>query len=181
VTIFKSITIQGVTYDFNHLMPMTLAVTVRAGKPDEKTFSVLVNFGCHCFTEEHNPDTHTPDYRYEHDGEVRAFCQHRYARSQGLPGIINGVGNRPVFITQQNNYMLVEMTTHDGATVPYTIFFSMERGKKGRADVVMTVVSAYDKPAVTDKAPKVKFGTLVAKTSRGEKVTPTTPQRTKRK
>ncbi len=181
MTTFKSITIQGVTYDFAHLGPMTIDVTVSKGKPDEKTFSVLVNFGCHCFTEEHDPAIHTPDYRYEHEKELRAFCPNRYARSQGLRDIITGIGNRPVFITLQNNYMLVEMITDAGVSVPYTIFFSMEKGKKRTADVVMTVVSAYDKPGLADKAPKVGFATLVAKTAKGEKVTLTAPQNTKRK
>lgn len=181
MTIFKSITIQGVTYDFYHLVPLTIDVTVAKGKQDERTFKVLVNFGCHCFTEEHDAARHTPDYRYAHNGELRAFCPDRYARSLGLPGIIQGAASRPVFITRQNNYMMVEMITEAGAKVPYTIFFDVERGKKGVADVVMTVVSAYDKPGLVDKAPKIGFSTLVAKTFKGEKVTPTTPQGIKRK
>lgn len=181
MTSFKSITIQGVTYDFSHLVPLTIDVTVAKGKKDERTFKVLVNFGCHCFTEEHDPARHTPDYRYHHDGELRAFCHARYARSQALPGVIQGAARRPVFITRQNNYMMIEMITDAGVKVPYTIFFSVERGKKGVADVVMTVVSAYDKPGLVDKASKIGFGTLVAKTYKGEKVTPTTPQNVKRK
>jgi hypothetical protein len=177
---FKPITIQGVTYAFEHLAQMTINVAV--GKDDAaRTFSVLINFSCHCFTDTLDVAVHTPDYHYFHGSERRAFSHSRFERSRTLPAIMEAIDNKRVYFTNQNNYVLIEIVDAAGVKVPYTVFFDMKKGRKGIADVVMTVASAYEKPGMTTKAPTIRFHTLVAKTARGEKPTPTQPQRIKRK
>ncbi|MGD9668848.1 MAG: hypothetical protein AB7U75_07275 [Hyphomicrobiaceae bacterium] len=180
MTTFKSIKIKGTVYDFAHLEPITLDVTIGQGDKAE-TFRVLVNFGCHCFTTTYDAAVHTPDYRYTHGSELRAFCPERYAYSKGLPDILNGIGNKKVFFTWENNFLHVELIVEEGQSIQYAIFFDLKRGTKGKAHVIMTVVSAYEKPELTDRLSAIKFHTLVAKTARGEKISIPNPTTRKRK
>jgi hypothetical protein len=174
VSTFRPIIIQGTTYEFGHLVPMTITVTV--GKEAEaRDYSVLVNFSCHCFTDTLDPAIHTP--HYHHDGERRAFSHSRYTQSLGLPDIIRAIGNRRVYFTFQNNYVLIETVDEAGESVPYTVFFDLKRGTKGVANVVMTIASAYVKRDMTPSASPIRFHTLVAKIARGEKPTVSQPQK----
>jgi hypothetical protein len=177
---FKPITIQGTTYDFAHLAPLTLVIPIGDGDKRQE-FKVLFTFGCHCFTETLDEERHTPDYHVHHDGETRAFCIHRYTRSLELVRIINGIGNKKVYFTYQTSFMLIELINEAGQTVTYTVFLEPKRGTKAVADVVVRVVSAYDKAEMPKKAATIKFHTLVAKVARGEKPTPPSPHHIKRK
>jgi hypothetical protein len=179
VTVYKSITIKGATYGFDHLVPMKIDVGVGSGA-DARTLSVLINFSCHCFTDKLDPGVHTPDYHYIHEGDQRAFSHSRYTHSLGLPDILKAIERRRVYFTRQSNYVLVETVDENGVKVPYTVFFDVKKGSKGGADVVMTVVSAYVKPDMTTSAPTIRFATLVGKTFRGEKPTATSPQQIKK-
>lgn len=174
MSVFKSITIQGAEYNFEHLVPITIEVT--AGKDAQaRTYKVLVNFSCHCFTQELDDQIHTPDYHYVHENERRAFCPVRYELSRGLPDIIREIGNKRVYFTWERNYVYIEQVDDQGEVVPYTIFFDVKRGNKGVADVVMTIVSAYAKPGMARQASPIRFPMLIAKTARGEKPTISKP------
>lgn len=174
MAVFRPITIRGRRYDFEHLEPIELDITAGSGGKSPKTFRVLVNFGCHCFTEEYDVTKHAREDRYMHEDEYRAFCPIRYEHSKNLPEVVKALGKKNAYVTQQSNYMIVQRRTEAGATIRYAIFFTVEKGPKHGADVVVTIASAYDKPKLTRIAPCINFSTLVAKTHKGEKVKPPT-------
>ena len=104
---FHQITIRGETFTFDHLESTDLTVTVKSGKTT-RDIVIVVNFGCHCFTEKHDPAIHTPDLIYRHDGEIRTFDYARYALSKALPDIIRRIPGRKVFFSRETNYLTIE-------------------------------------------------------------------------
>ena len=172
---FKSKTIKGQTYTFDHLESFSFKVS--AGDAER---TVLVHFSCHCFTEDFKP-SHTPDFKYTHEGEVRAFDFVRYELSQQLPGLIQALGGRSVYMSVETNYFVLQQNAHARHPGPYLVFFNLEKAKKAGADVIMYIESAYLKPNMADRASPVKFQTLVEKTSLGQKVPRGPIQKIKRK
>jgi hypothetical protein len=182
MAVFRPITFRGTRYDFEHLEPMELEVKeTSSGKSPKKILRVLVNFGCHCFTEEYDVKKHTWEDRYVHEDERRAFSPIRYERSKNLREFVKGLGNKTAYVTRQNNYVTVQRSREAGATTRYAIFFTVEKGPQDGADVIVTIASAYDKPNLTRTAPCINFSTLVAKTHKRERVQPATPSYIRKK
>ncbi|EJC75549.1 hypothetical protein Rleg10DRAFT_5817 [Rhizobium leguminosarum bv. trifolii WSM2012] len=153
---FKSKTFNGNTYDLGHLDPFTLSVV-----NGEETYRVHVQFGHHCFTEE-RLGWHSPDRKYEFNGEIRSFCQIRYSASARLPGIIRGLVDKSVYVGKEYNYFVLR--NHDllGNAPAYAVFFTVQQSfNKKKGDVFMRVQSAYQKPNMIDKAPPLTFGYLI--------------------
>lgn len=169
MTDYPHTTIQGKTYTFEHLAPLTLSVPVKSGQT-VRIVSVVVHFSCHCFTEAHDPGLHTPDLIYRHRGEVRAFQVDRYELSKKLPAIIESLPTRKVFFTKETNYLVVESIDQDGRRVSYTVFFDLKRARGIGYDLAMTVESAYVKDVLPKHLDKISFRILAAKTLAGQKV-----------
>lgn len=161
---FKPKTIRGTTYNLDHLDPFTFEVVT-----DAKPRVVSVLFGCHCFTETLAAH-HTPDLRYLHAGEPRAFDNDRYTLSHQLPELIRTLGSRSVYLSQQANYFVLRQNPLTGFDGPYLVFFNILRARQKGIDVVMNVESAYMKPNMADRASPVKFTTLIEKTAAGQAV-----------
>lgn len=152
---FRNITIQGTVYDMAHLNPFRFTVTVEG-----RDYVVGVEFSAHCFTEELK-DHHTPDYRYTHDEETRAFDIERHRLSHQLPIIIGNLDRHPVYHTHRGTFLLFRMVDSEGASVPYLAFFDAIKASNKNEDVRLIVQSAYMKPNMAERASPVKFSTLV--------------------
>jgi len=141
----------------SHLEDMV--VKVPHGK---ETFKVLVIFSCHCFTEKF--ENHTPDLKYEHEKEVRAFSVQRHEYSRELPNLVRQAISRTVYHSRSETYFFV--STGDGT---YAVYFDVIAGKNGVYDVIMNVQSAYEKKNLAETAAPVLFGNLIAATAQGNK------------
>lgn len=174
---FKAKTVRGILYDLAHLDPLQFDVS-----HNDKTFTVRVVFSCHCFTEELNTATHTPDFHYVHETERRAFSVVRYELSKQLPSLITSMGSVTVYHSNIGNYFLLRQNAAVAHLGTYVVFFNVIRATKDNTfDVVMNVQSAYLKPNMADWASPIKFTTLLDFTSRGQKPPQGTPMKIKRK
>lgn len=172
---FRAKTIRGVTYNLDHLEPFTFTLDTEAGPR-----VVAVAFSCHCFTEKLTA-AHTPDFRYVHGHETRAFALDRHELSKLLPQIISTLGSRSVYLSMEANYFVLRSNPAKGFVGPYLIFFNVTKSTAKGVNVLMNVESAYMKPGMTDRAAPVKFSTLIEKTSAGQPVPRGPPQTIKRK
>lgn len=172
---FRPKTIKGVIYDLAHLDPFSFELPLA-----DKKWSIRVQFHCHCFTEALAAH-HTPDLRYQHDRETRAFDFQRYDLSHQLPNLIRTLGSRSVYLSSQINYFTLRQDAHPQHPGPYLVFFNVHKLERRSEDVLMMIESAYIKPNMADRASPVKFTTLIEKTASGEKVPRGAPQLIKRK
>jgi len=171
--VFKSKRLNGVDYHLNHLDPFQFALT-----SGDDSYTVEVQFGCHCFTEQVTAE-HKPDVYYSHAGERRAFDLVRYEQSKLLPDLITSLGSRSVYYTRQVNYFFLRNLP--GLTGPYVVFLDPIRAKKEGVDVLLNVQSAYCKPGMVDRASPVKFTTLIEAKATGIPVNRGPVQQIKRK
>jgi hypothetical protein len=156
---FHPKTIQGETYTLEHLEPFSFTLETEAGPR-----VVDVHFSCHCFTEDITP-AHSPDLRYTHGHETRAFAFDRHELSKLLPQMISKLGSRSVYFSKMSNFFILRQDPATGFTGPYLVFFNVTRSKAKGVHVLMNIESAYMKPGMTDRAAPVKFTTLIEKTA----------------
>lgn len=154
---FKNKTINGQVYDLSHLDPFTYSLSV-----GEDTFTVAVEFSCHCFTEKLDPARHSPGLHYQHGNELRAFDIERCGLSMMLPDKIRAFGNRTVYHTKHGSFFFLNDHRMPQGNIPYVGFFRAYRLKKQGIDVQLYIDSAYLKPGMTQWASPVRFTTLVA-------------------
>lgn len=163
---FRSKQFRGEVYTFEHLEPIKFNMPLNAAST--LFVSLSVEFGCHCFTEEYDPDKHTPDYRYVHKNETRAFDLLRYQCSFQLPTIMTDLQRGLVYRADDSyTYVARIALSANGSTQPYSIFFSLKniRNAKGPA-LKMFVKSAYLKPLVASKnAHSWRFTSLAGQVS----------------
>ncbi|HWU61494.1 MAG TPA: hypothetical protein VN112_05655 [Ensifer sp.] len=159
---FKSKTIRGQVYDLDHLDPFDFDIEVEG-----VTIVVHVEFTCHCFTEALKQE-HTPDLRYAHGKETRAFDIQRYELSKKLPEMLRTLGTRSVYHTQQGSFFVLRDEDIEGLKVPYLVFFSAFKATDKRVHVQLLVRSAYLKPGMAEFAAPVRFSTLMRFTRDGK-------------
>ena len=155
-------TIQGQVYDLRHLDPFAMVV---APKDGSAALNVRVSFGLHTFAREWLP-TDPLDHRMQRDSDVRCFCPARYSLSLQLPGIVRAAASGNAHFSRGANYLLVR----DVGGTPYAVFFSMQKARASRLDVVMYVDSAYLKPLLPKKLPTIGFGVLTQKVANGQPI-----------
>jgi hypothetical protein len=156
--------IRGKTYTLEHLEPFSFTLETDVGPR-----VVAVRFSCHCFTEDITP-AHTPDLRYTHGHETRAFDFDRHDLSKLLPQMISELGRRSVYMSMMSNFFALRQNPAPGFNGPYLVFFNVTRSTAKGVHVLMNVESAYMKPGMTDRAAPVKFTTLIEKTAAGQRV-----------
>ena len=157
--------INGQSYDLSHLDPFVMTVTPKAVPPVE--YNVLVTFGCHTFTRKWTDDDPIC-LRFEHNLEVRCFCEHRCELSMRLPDIVRSAATGRVHFSQYGNYLIVRDIP--GLNGPYVCFFNVTRARSEIFDAIMVVDSAYVKPELPNNLDAVHLSTLVMKTVRGERL-----------
>lgn len=152
---FKSKQIGGQVFDLSHLEPFDFTLIA-----DNRPITVHVEFGCHCFTEKLS-EHHTPDLRYTHNGETRAFNAERHRLSFKLPDLIQTVGSKTVYHTKKGSYFILRDESIEGKKVPYLVFFSAFKSTNKTVHVQLLVRSAYLKPEMAERAAPVRFSTLM--------------------
>ena len=175
---FRSKKIQGVTYDFAHLEPMTFQVA-----DQDQNFHVQVEYSCHVFTEKFDPGAHTPDLRYNHPGEPqeRAFCFDRYEQSKFLPGLLTGLRGHSVYESNRATYFVVKGIGNAPNVQTYVCFFAAVSARKQGVDVLLNVRSAYSKDRMVRTARPIRFPALIRSVATGQQVQSGPPAQIKRR
>lgn len=157
----------GTDYDLDHLRGMVVEVTPKAD--DARTYRVLIRFGFHTFTKEAK-DGDDPSLHIREGSETRCFCPVRYNASKNLREIFrSAAGGKAYFDSTDRTYLLVEQL--EGFSGPYAVFFKAEKASSIKnIDVIIFVVSAYEKPKLPQRLPKITFATLVANVAAGRPV-----------
>lgn len=141
----------GRSHPLNHLHPFRFDVVLPVTeKQAEITVCVHVGFGLHCFTKKVEPDDSYGDL-YEDMREQRTFCYERYELSKKLRAIIESLQQRRCGFAKADNFVSIDVSDQDGATVRYGVFFNVKKWKEmGDNAVLIVVQSAYrldpDKP-----------------------------------
>lgn len=157
--------IRGTVYRLSHLTPGSIVVPAKDGS---REFHVKITYGHHVFTRELQPQD-TPDFHFKHEKETRCFCLIRHALSIHLPGIFqNAAAGGNAYFGETRNFLFAENVP--GLQGPYAIFFDIKRANDKSADAVIFVVSAYHKPNLPAKLPKIRFDTLVRKAAAAEPI-----------
>ncbi|MBU9384047.1 hypothetical protein [Burkholderia gladioli] len=155
---------RGQQYTLEHLQPMILQVPLSpAGKPPISV-SIVVRFGCHCFTVSFRDDIHGDEHRYTHPGELRAFDETRYWCSRQLPTVIAGMLGGMIYWSRES-YTYVAQVVLPMADGPrdYSLFFSLTKNHASLLPALnMYVKSAYLRNlAASTGAQRWRFRSLV--------------------
>ena len=128
-------------YDLSHLHPFSLSVTQPgSGDKPARHYDFAVRFSLHCFTKGVQAGD-DPALTYKDNREVRTFCFDRYRLSFQLPAIIRDIHQKRCLHTGHGNFFIVELTTDDGQTVEYEIYFDISK-RKGSV-MELFIQSAY--------------------------------------
>ena len=159
---FKDMCIGNTTYDLRHLDPFKLSIQF-----EDKSYTVLVRFSCHCFTERLDADEQDGRAVYKHKEEKRLFSVDRYELSRSLPGMIRSLDNcnMTVYHTRQGSFFFARNASP--LTPCYMVFFRAYKAKKKGIDVIVDVVSAYPKDHMVRRASPVKFPRVIDATAKG--------------
>lgn len=140
---FRHKQFEGIRYTFEHLAPMKIKLVLDAKA--SQIVDLLVNFGCHCFTEKFNPARHTAHHRYVHKGELRAFSKHRHACSRGLPAAIHAMLHGTIYQARGHYAYYAHITLDSLAQAQqYAVFFDLKPYTNSTGTVLrLFVKSAY--------------------------------------
>lgn len=143
---FPPVTANGITYDLDHLDPLTLQVESTMAN---KVLKVGVRFSNHCFTGEYLPATHPAGFPVLLDAgkRERSFCHVRYSLSQQLPAVVQGLTHPKVQVwqTAERRNWVYSMTIPNPAGA-YHVFFELRRAAaadRALQDLNLVVESAY--------------------------------------
>jgi hypothetical protein len=158
--------IDGVVYDLSHLN--STLIRVKSSRPGAQVFTVRVTFGCHAFTKEVQPED-DPKLHYMDGGTTRCFCPIRYEHSLGLPALFRAAakGGDTYFSTENN---LLVLNDSFGSAGPYIAAYRIRPSNRPPADALIDVRSAYLKPTLAKELSTLPFYSVVAATSRGQKI-----------
>ncbi|HEY4959341.1 MAG TPA: hypothetical protein VFC15_15110 [Candidatus Limnocylindrales bacterium] len=136
---------QNTAYDLTHLHPRIVIFTQAAkGDRPERTYTVNVAFGLHCFTrglkENEQPD---PALSYSDSREARIFDFERFELSKRLPALVQNLPQSKCFHTGHANYFSIEVLNDQGHAIEYEIYFAVTRSGKKGGRLTLFVQSAY--------------------------------------
>ena len=165
------VTIDGFTYTFEHLAPITLDVdSQKAGK----VLAVRVSFANHCYTTGHEPTSHPEGWPILRDGggRARTFCPARYALSQQmLPMLIQQLNHPKAQVRQTKEARnWVHSTVLDLTAGSYAVFFQVRRAAGRSHDLDVVVESAYARTRASVTLGSIGFVLLCGKVYRNEPV-----------
>jgi hypothetical protein len=142
--LWKSIQIDGVLYDLAHLHPKTLTYK-QPPKNDqpERTFTVDVFFGLHCFTKGITPGiAFAPNYAYSDARETRIFDISRFDLSKRLPELVEKLAGSKCYHTGHGNFFTIEIIENGEEPLQYEVYFTLTRSAR-RGVLNLRVESAY--------------------------------------
>lgn len=153
MAVWQPFTHQGITYDLTHLDPFDhVYVQAAAGDKPERRFRVRVHFGHHCFTEGRKPGD-DPALVYPAPArDLRTFDTTRWQLSHQLPDLVRGLMTRSISHTGHDNFFTIEVTTVDGATVEYEVYFHVELDASRHLHLVVTSAFPRDLSRVHHRA-----------------------------
>ncbi|CUJ74729.1 hypothetical protein [Achromobacter kerstersii] len=157
---------EGTLYTFAHLAPVRLQIPLNAAKTS--FVDMEVEFGCHCFTEEFDPQKHRPDHRYTHKNELRAFNTQRHECSLQLPQLLQEMQHGMIYNADQSYTYAAHISLASSSGLQdYSIFFSLKKDNSVETPALkMFVKSAYLKPLVArPNAQKWRFVSLAGQIS----------------
>jgi hypothetical protein len=163
--IYEKFLLAGVEYPLGHLN--SFKVLVPAKDPLAAAATLLVTFSHHVFSEKWDEQAHTPDHKFEADGERRAFCPVRYGCSINLRHMIEyHVGGKAYKSRDGNGFWNHLFYDHaDGS--PYPIFFNLGRADRIEGvDGILRIKSAHQKHnfLARNRLETIKFARLVHQT-----------------
>jgi len=141
-------------------------MTVRPQRPGAPILRVRVEFGAHCFTKELEPH-HDNKFHFPDGKTTRCFCTDRHLWSKNLRKLIQGSVNGPAYHTLKQSYLLVR--PQSGGS-PYVVCFSLRDAKSKKYDVLMVVISAYQKDRLPAELPSSPFIALVGRKAAGRPI-----------
>jgi hypothetical protein len=162
-------------YDLTHLHPVML----RFECPEERThlarrYDVKVIFGLHCFTRGLRPsEAIDVSSIYPASYERRVFDKNRYAYSLRLLEIIRGLPlKKPRHNGSRGNFFTIEITTEDGQTAEYNVFFKVKKVAKGQLELFVESAFVRD-PQYKSTRPSgkpISFWVILHNTLHGKKI-----------
>lgn len=135
---------EGQVYSFPHLEQMTLSVDLTV-KKEPISIPVNITFGCHCFTEEFNPEVHGEHHSYKHLGEERAFDVTRYECSLQLPQVMRAMLGGTIYRADKSYTYVAQISLPPAlGQQAYSVFFSLEKTRRyAKPSVELFVKSGY--------------------------------------
>jgi hypothetical protein len=155
----------GVEYPLSHLN--SYKVTVPAKDPLAAPAILLVTFSHHVFSEKWDEQTHTHDYKFEANGERRAFCPVRYGCSINLHSVIEYHVGGKAFLSRDGKGVWNHLFYGEADGIAYPIFFRLGRADRIEGvDGILHIISAYQNPNLParNRLEAVKFARLVHQT-----------------
>ncbi len=135
----------------------------------ERTVTIRVIFGHHCFSRGKHPGDH-PDLDYTlHPKDERSFCFIRHSLSLNLPGVIPHIMGGKVSMADGTNYVRITLQQVGGQSYNYAVFFSLDRTNDSGADLIMRIRSAYDQASGVSTYGEVRFKNLVELALKGKR------------
>jgi hypothetical protein len=162
--------IENTRLHVGHLAPHILTVTLPRGD----NVNILVEYSCHCWTEEFDAATHVGQMKIMDGTYPRAFCQQRFAASIDLATLLNTLPQNRLYLTlSDRNYGTYNATMLRPDGTAYTAFFTLQ-ARKGRFGGIrhklrLFVESAYHRPQPED-GQKVNIAVIVGQALKGKKV-----------
>jgi hypothetical protein len=146
-------------YDLTHLHPRAAQFIqpAQGGKP-ERTYSVNIGFGLHCFTRGLKPNEAMPEnLAYSDSRETRVFDFSRFEYSKLLNGIVEALPSSPCFHTAHGTFLTVRQLNPTTQTMAdYEVYFTASRSGTKPASVNLFVQSAYVRDQEHENPPKKK-------------------------
>lgn len=165
VMLDKLFNFEGVDYPLTHLRG--LRVIVPAKDPLAAPATLQVTFSCHVYSEKWEGAKHTPERKFEDDGDVRAFCPVRYGCSIKLRDLIALGVRGKVYQGRDGNGVLNHFFYCDADGIPYPVYFRLGRADRiNGVDGILHIISAYQRPNLMarHRFQAVKFARLVHQT-----------------
>jgi hypothetical protein len=144
MTLWRPIEIDGVHYHLTHLHPITVVYTQPPKKDHpERTYTVDVIFGLHCFTKGiNNGSAVDPRLCYSDARETRIFDLNRFELSKRLPELVAKLHATKCYHTNHGNFFTIEIIENGGEKQQYEVYFTLSRSAK-KGHLTLWVQSAY--------------------------------------
>ena len=153
-----------------HLAPHILTVILPRGD----SVNILVEYSCHCWTEEFDTAAHAGQMQIIDGKYLRAFCPHRFAASVDIATLLTTLPQNRLYLTlADRNYGTYNATMMQPDGTAYRAFFTLH-SDKGRFNGIrhklrLFVESAYHRPQPED-GQKVNIAVIVGQALKGKKV-----------
>lgn len=150
---YSTFTVDSQDFDLTHLNPQQFQIEI-----DEGLYTVTLQFGNHCFTDEkENGPLFNTRKRKDGSCEYRYFSKDRFLDSKQLPHILKTI------FTENSSYYVVPFKREDNIEQYhyldngyFAIFFYINKIDTVNKTLSIYVISAYDKTTYSSNLPRGK-------------------------